>query len=336
MKRVLLTGIGGFIGSHFLEHFLEHTDWQIIGIASWRHKGIPERVLDSEIYQKYFDRVTMLTHDLAAPMSEQTKARLGQIDYVVNLASDSHVDRSITEPVPFVQNNVSLILNMLEYARESKPSAFIQISTDEVYGVAPPGVAFPEWSSVVPSNPYSGSKAAQEALAIAYWRTYGVPVVITSTMNNFGQRQDPEKFVPLVIRKVLNGEKVTLHAYPGCKVPGSRFYLHARNHADAVLYLLQNRKPALYSNGDAFPDRFNVVGNKEVDNLTMAQFVANVIGKPLKYELVDSHVSRPGHDPRYALDGTKIANLGWIAPVEFESSLRTTIEWTLRNPHWLR
>lgn len=336
MKRVLLTGIGGFIGSHFLEHLLEHTDWEIVGIASWHHKGIPERVLDSLIYQRHRDRVSVLTHDLTTPFSEHTKARIGPVDYIVNLASDSHVDRSITDPVPFVLNNVNLMLNMLEYAREVKPKSFIQISTDEVYGVAPVGVNFPEWASIMPSNPYSASKAAQEAIAIGYWRTYGVPVIISNTMNNFGQRQDPEKFVPLVIRKVLNGETVTLHAYPGCQVAGSRFYLHARNHADAVLFLLNNVDPPLYSKGDSLPGRFNIVGDKEVDNLSMAQFIADTIGKPLLYTMVDSHESRPGHDTRYALDGTKIRELGWKAPVEFEPSLIATIEWTLKNPEWLK
>jgi dTDP-glucose 4,6-dehydratase len=229
-----------------------------------------------------------------------------------------------------------LILNMLEYAREVKPEVFIQISTDEVYGVAPIGVEFPEWSSVVPSNPYSASKAAQEAICIGYWRTYGVPVVITTTMNNYGQRQDKEKFVPLVIRKVLAGETVTLHAYPGCQVAGSRFYLHARNHADAVLHLLKGIIPKLYANGDALPDRFNVVGDREVNNLDMAQFIARVVGKELRYVMTDSHLSRPGHDTRYALDGSAMRKIGWRAPVDFEESLEATIQWTLKHPKWLR
>jgi dTDP-glucose 4,6-dehydratase len=336
-KHVLLTGVGGFIGSHFLEHFLEKTDWTITGIASWRHKGIPERISDSIIYQANKDRVKILTHDLSAPLLVQTKERIGAVDYIVNVASDSHVDRSITDPVPFVLNNTHLILNMLEYAREVRPSAFIQISTDEVYGVAPPGVNFPEWSPTIPSNPYSASKAAQEAIAIGYWRTYGVPIVITSTMNNFGERQDPEKFVPLVIRKVLAGETVTLHAYPGCQVAGSRFYLHARNHADAVLFLLQrNDKPPLYANGFGLPARFNVVGDREVDNLAMAQFIADIVGKELRYTMSDSQLSRPGHDTRYALDGKALRDLGWKAPVDFEDSLEATIRWTLKHPSWLR
>jgi dTDP-glucose 4,6-dehydratase len=335
-KRVLLTGVGGFIGSHFLEHFLENTTWQITGVASWRHKGIPERVLDSEIYQAHKERVQIITHDLSAPLSNQAKERIGGVDYIVNLASDSHVDRSITDPVPFVQNNVNLMLNMLEYAREVKPESFIQTSTDEVYGVAPPGVDYAEWSRILPSNPYSGSKAAQEAIAIGYWRTYGVPVVITNTMNNFGERQDPEKFVPLVIRRVLADEKVILHSYPGCKIAGSRFYLHARNHADAVLHILRNSTPRLYHEGYGEPDRFNIVGDREVDNLTMAQFIAERVGKPLKYEMLDSHFSRPGHDTRYALDGNKLRLTGWQAPVDFEHSLDATIRWTLKNPEWLR
>lgn len=334
MTRVLLTGVAGFIGSHTLQHLLEKTDWDIVGVASWKHKGTPERV--EQVLSKnpsWIERVTIITHDLESPFTEMTKKRIGTIDYIVNVASESHVDRSITHPVPFVQNNVNLALNMLEFAREVKPKKFIQISTDEVYGVAPEGVNHKEWSPIVPSNPYSASKAAQEAIAISYWRTYGVPIVITNTMNNFGEMQDGEKFIPLLINKISNGEEVTLHGREG--YIGSRFYLHARNHADAILFLLLNVEPTLYREGvDLVPDRFNVVGESEVDNLEMGEMVAKIVGKPLLYRLEDVHAQRPGHDRRYALDGSKLKSLGWVAPFSLEESLETTIKWTLTHPLW--
>lgn len=335
MKRVLLTGAGGFIGSHALEHFLVKTEWELICPVTFRHKGVPERIVDSKHYQANQDRVTIFTHDLTAPFSPVQLKRLeaeGGIDYVVNFASESHVDRSITEPVPFIRNNVECTLNLLELARELKPRAFVQVSTDEVYGPALAGTRHAEWSTIIPSNPYSASKAAQEAIAISYWRTYGVPVVITNTMNNIGERQDPEKFVPKVMRAVLNGEAVTVHGGKGAI--GSRFYLHARNHADAILFLLQRVKPVLFPYADR-PDRFNVVGDVELNNLELAQKIAGCMGRELKYRLEDFHSTRPGHDLRYALDGSKLAALGWRAPVDFDASLRKTVEWTMENPEWL-
>jgi len=331
VKRILLTGVAGFIGSHTLEHLLINTDWEIIGVASWKHKGMPERI--QETVEKYKERVTIITHDLETPFTELTKKRIGHIDYILNIASESHVDRSIDTPVPFVTNNVNLMLNMLELAREVKPEVFLQISTDEVYGAAPEGVDFPEWSTILPSNPYSASKAAQEAIAISYWRTYGVPLVITNTMNNFGERQDKEKFVAKVIDKCLKEEVVPVHGNE--KHIGSRFYLHARNHADGLLFILKNLPPKKYDEKVDRPDRYNIVGEKELSNLEMAELVAKLVGKPLKYELVDFHSTRPGHDSRYALDGSKLKGLGWIPPFTIEESLKKTIDWTLNNPLWL-
>jgi dTDP-glucose 4,6-dehydratase len=337
MKRVLLTGVAGFIGSHILEHILATTDWEVVGIASWTHKGTPERIEESKYYQTNKKRVTIITHDLVAPFTEITKKRIGHVDYIINCASESHVDRSITDPVPFVKNNVALVLNMLEFARESKPEIFVQVSTDEVYGVAKEGGDHPEWDVILPSNPYSGSKAAQEAIAISYWRTYGVPVVITNTMNNFGERQDPEKYVAMLIKKIVSGEEVTVHGKPG-KI-GTRFYLHARNHADAICYIIKNLKPEMYTDeGETLrPSRYNIVGNREIDNLEMAQIVAEILGKPLNYRFDDYHANRPGHDRRYGLTGDKLQKLGWTPPIEFEKSMRKYVGWTLKpeNKHWL-
>jgi dTDP-glucose 4,6-dehydratase len=325
-KRVLLTGISGFVGSHLMSHLLKNTDYEIVGIASWRHKGMPTRVADDENYKKDIDRVKIITHDLQAPITPDLIEKIGHIDIILNLASDSHVDRSITDPVPFVMNNVSSTLNMLEFARICKPELFIQFSTDEVYGQAKKGEYHKEWDAIKPSNPYSASKAAQEALAVSYWRTYSVPLIITNTMNIYGQYQDKEKFVPLVIDKIMKGETVYIHGYPDKKEAGTRFYLHARNIADAVTFMIQNVEPKLYPEIDR-PERFNVVGEVELDNLTLAQKIAELLGKELKYEIVSFHASRPGHDLRYALDGKKLQDYGHKYPVSFEDSLKATVEW---------
>lgn len=325
-KRILLTGIGGFVGSHLMSHLLKNTDYEIVGIASWQHKGMPTRVADDENYKKYIDRVKIITHDLSAPITPDVKEKIGHIDIILNLASDSHVDRSITDPVPFVKNNVNLALNMLEFAREIKPELFLQFSTDEVYGQAKKDEYHREWDAMKPSNPYSASKGCQEMLAIAYWRTYGVPVIITNTMNIFGQFQDKEKFCPLVIDKVMKGETVYIHGYPDKKEAGTRFYLHARNICDAVLFIIKNVEPKPYPEIDR-PERFNIVGEVELDNLTFAQKIADILGKELKYEIVSFHASRPGHDLRYALSGQKIKDYGYNYPVSFEESLKATVEW---------
>lgn len=330
MKTVLLTGISGFVGSHILSHLLKNTDYNVVGIASWEHKGMPSRILEDENYQTFKDRVRIVTHDLGAPLTDDVIAKIGKADIILNIASDSHVDRSITHPVPFVKNNVAVALHMLEYSRTAKPEIFIQFSTDEVYGQALPGVYHKEWECINPSNPYSASKAAQEAIAISYWRTYGVPVVITNTMNVYGQRQDWEKFIPLCVKKILAGDKISIHGYPDEKQSGTRFYIHARNVADAILYIIQNVKPKMYPENDRL-ERFNIVGEKEIDNLSLAQMIADILGKPLDYEIVSFHATRPGHDLRYALDGQKLKDYGYQFKVTFEDSFKKTVEWLAKN-----
>jgi len=334
-KVVALSGVGGFIGAHILEAILNDTNWKVVGIASWKHMGTPERieeVLKSNPLWKH--RVTIITHDLSSPIPRRTQERIGHVDYIINAAAESHVDRSIEDPVPFIQNNVNVALNMLEFARICKPEVFIQVSTDEVYGVAPEGTNHPEWAPIVPSNPYSASKACQEAIAISYWRTYGVPVVITNTMNNFGEMQDPEKFMAKIIRFAASGEEIPVHGTED-KI-GSRFYLHARNHADALLFLL-GKKPTMYEDGKhTYPDRYNVVGDTELDNLEVVERISEVMPEyEINYRFVDFHSTRPGHDHRYALDGTKLKKAGWKAPVPFKVSLSRYVKWTLKNPIWL-
>lgn len=331
--RVLLTGAAGFLGSHALRHFMVNTNLDVVCPVSFAHKGLPERIVTAVDHDHWWPRITIVKCDLSTPINDTTASLFGDVDFIVNYASDSHVDRSITDPVPFIKNNVDLVLYLLEYARIAKPKVFLQISTDEVYGPAPEGHAHAEWEAIIPSNPYSASKAAQEAIAISYWRTYGVPVVITNAMNLIGETQDPEKFIPMVIGKVLRGEEVSIHASADGKI-GSRFYLHARNMADAVLFLLKRGGVSMYSDGADRPDKYHIVGEREVNNLEMAQLIAKFLNRDLHYSLVDFHTSRPGHDLRYALDGKKIADLGWAMPIPLEESLQHLIQWTLANPMW--
>jgi dTDP-glucose 4,6-dehydratase len=329
MTRLLLTGVAGFAGHHIVEHVLATTDWEVVGLASFRHRGCPRRLAHLEN-----DRLQVLHADLSAPINERLAEEIGAVDYIIHAAAESHVERSLAEPRSFIENNVAVTITMLEFARRCRPRALIQVSTDEVYGPAVAPHRHREWEPVIPSNPYSASKAAQEAVAIAYWRSYGVPMLISNCMNLIGERQDVEKFVPMVMRRVLAGEAVPIHWDGLSGAIGSRHYLHARNHADALLWLLQRPQRGCFPDVDR-PDRWHIVGELEVDNLELATMIAAVIGKPLRAEYVDFHQSRPGHDLRYALDGAKLAATGWRPPVPFASSLERTVEWTMRHPEWL-
>ena len=334
MKRVLLTGASGFVGSHVLRHILVNTDWFVVCPTTFTHKGLTDRIrVACEGLDDAYSRIKVIKCDLTSPISPITAHEFGKIDYVINVASESHVDRSIEHPAPFIINNVALICHLLDWARVAQPEKIVQVSTDEVYGPAPLGYAHREWEDQhFPSNPYSASKAAQEDIAFSYWRTYGLPIAITNTMNIIGETQDTEKFMPMVIKKVLNGETMKIHASPTGEV-GSRFYLHARNQADGLLHVLNQPFPA-YGESDV-PQRFHIVGEREVDNLEMALMIAEAVGKPLRYELEDFHSSRPGHDLRYALDGKKITDTGWTLPIPLKESIQRTVEWTLQHPEWL-
>jgi dTDP-glucose 4,6-dehydratase len=216
---------------------------------------------------------------------------------------------------------------MLEYAREL-PSlkTFFYFSTDEVFGPALGDTLYKEWDRHRPTNPYSASKSAGEQLCVSYENTYKVPLMTVNVMNAFGERQHVEKFIPLCIKKVLNGDKVYIHSYPDKQRSGTRFYIHGRNIANAVLFLIQNGK---------IGEKYNISGEREVSNLEMAQLIAEYVGKELNYEMVDFHSDRPGHDLRYGLDGSKLFSMGFKLPLNFEESLKKTVKWTLENQQWL-
>ena len=337
-KRVLLTGIAGSIGIHTLAHIMRNTDWHVVGIDSFNHRGWADRLGNHfAAHPEDVERTTIITHDLQAPFSDLTKRRIGHIDYIISMASLSDVEASIQNPVDFYLNNTALVLHLLQYAREVKPEKFIQISTDEVYGpTTGKNDGYEEWATLLPSNPYAGSKASQEMACIAWWRSYGVPLIITNTMNNLGEMQSGSKY-PVMIQKALaKDETLTIHSIGG--EIGSRSYIHSRNFADALVFLLKNVTPHIHEPGKVDrPDRFHIAGDKQVDNLELVKLIAKLMGKgeTFKYELVDVHSTRPGHDPHYGLNADKIKKLGWTAPLTFEESLKNTIQWQTENPKWI-
>lgn len=288
--RLLLTGAGGFVGSHIAEYMAEATDWEIVPVP-FIHRGLARQI--------------------------------GHIDYIIHAAALADVRTSLEEPGETIQLNVNATLDMLEMARQLRPRAFIQISTNEVYGPACQGL-HGEWSPIVPGSPYAASKAAQEAIAIAYWRSYHVPVVITNTQNLFGERQQPNKLIPTCVRKVMSGEPVALAA-------GSNYWLHARDHAAALLFLLRGQ-PALYP--AERPDRFNIRGDQELTNERIAELVADALGLPL-HCLSTGKSDQPGHDASYALDSKKLSGLGWHPVLPVEESIRRTALSFASHPEWL-
>lgn len=339
-KRILLTGISGFVASHLFEHIMINTDWSVVG--SYRNNTAGSLLRIEEILSKrpeWNDRLTLLRLDLNDTINHTDKKRIGKIDVVIHAAANSHVDRSITNPMEFVQDNCVATVKLLEYVRQlpvdDRP-LFYYFSTDEVFGPAPKDRNYTEEDRHRPNNPYAAAKSASEQFVQAYGNTYGIKFIISNCMNIIGERQDPEKYVGLVINKVLKGEKLSVHASPSGE-PGKRHYLHARNIASAVTFLIENGQSG---------ERYNVVGDKEVDNLEMAQLIAQYVNEwqtqhgqtptPLVYELVDFHSSRPGHDLRYGLDGSKLKSMGFSYPVSFEDTLKRVVFWTLDNKErWL-
>lgn len=319
-KKLLLTGGCGFIGHHIVEGVLKNTDWDIIIIDRLDISGNTKRLTDIAIWEKEKHRVKFLWWDLKAELNGHLKKEIGEVNYIWHLAASSHVDRSIADPMSFVMDNVVGTCNLLNFARTLKTlELFVNFGTDEVFGPAPEGVFYKEWDRYKSGNPYAASKAGAEELCVAFENTYKLPIVCTHTMNVFGERQHPEKFIPITIKKVLGGGKLTIFN-------GMRTWIHARNVCSALLFLTKNAKAG---------EKYNIVGEKEVSNLNMAKKIAKVIGKDLDYELVDAHASRPGHDFRYALDGTKMRETGWDLPKNFDESLEKTIKWSLEHKEWL-
>lgn len=322
MKRILLTGAAGFIGHYVLYKLLDLGTGAVHVTVLDRldHSGNLNRL--SEMGMPH-PNMRFVFHDLRAPINDQLAEQLGPFEHILHLAAATHVDRSITDPMAFVLDNVVATCNLLNYAVARRPHRFIYFSTDEVFGPAPPGVAYKEDDRYRSGNPYAATKAGAEELAIAYHNTYQLPVIVTHTMNVLGVRQNPEKFLPSTIGKVRDGQTVTIHADKTCTKPGSRFYIDGEDVAEAIGFLLDAGTPG---------EKYNIVGSEEIDNRDLALRIAEAVGRELRYEMVDFHSSRPGHDLRYALDGGKMKRLGW-SPKPLD--IKRIVDHYLSHPQWL-
>ena len=327
-KKVLVTGGAGFIGHHIIHYLLNETNYDIVSLDRLDYSGSYNRI-QQVIGQneKWRRRVKIVWYDLKAEMNLITAKQINKPDIILHLAAASHVDRSIIEPLSFVLDNVVGTVNLLNYAKSlTKLEKFIYFSTDEVFGPAPLNIKYKENDRYNSGNPYAASKAGAEEMCVAYNNTYKMPIIITHTMNVLGERQHPEKYLPKIINHILNKKTLTIHSNKNKTKAGSRFYIHAKDVADAIYFILKKGKAG---------EKYNIVGSKELDNLELAKIVSKHIGKKLKYKFVDFHSSRPGHDLRYALDGNKLRKIGWQPQKNIEQRIKDTVDWTILNEDWL-
>ncbi len=346
-KTILITGGAGFVGHHCVEHVLKNTDWNIIVLDAltyagnmnrivelmekfYAHKNPDERVKTAGIEVLGSNRLKFIWHDLRASISPNIHALMGKLDYCIHFAAESHVDRSLQDSIPFAMSNVVGTSHLLEYLKHHQQDCKTLIfSTDEVFGAASERVYFKEHDQFRPSNPYAASKIGEEMMAYSFAHAFDLPISIVRSTNIIGEAQHPEKFIPKTIKDIIENRKVTLHGKSREDL-SSRCWVHARNVADGLLFLLEKAGKKEF---------YNITG-EEKTILDMADWIHEEIrGRKLydnEIEFVDFHTARPGHDKRYALDDTKIRNLGWVPPVDLEHSLKKTVRWTLNNEKWLK
>ncbi len=313
--KLVVTGGAGFIGSNFIRHVLrEHADDRVVNLDKLTYAGNPENVADLQRDPRY----TFVHGDICD--AALVRDVLRGVDAVVNFAAESHVDRSLVEPDAFLKTDVFGVMTLLEAVRELRIPRLLHISTDEVYGSVSEGSST-EQDPLRPSNPYSASKAGGDLLALAYWRTHGVPVVITRSSNNFGPYQYPEKVVPLFITNALDDQPLPLYG-DGRNVRDWLFVLD--NCAAIDLVLRRGRDGEVY----------NVGGGHEVENVVLTHEILRLTGKT---EALIRRVSdRPGHDRRYSVDSTKMRRLGWSPRHPFAAALETTVRWYREHEAWWR
>ncbi len=314
MKRVLVTGGAGFIGSHFVKYALrQHPDWHIVNLDKLSYAGNLDNLTELPDAKRHeFVKGDIADHDLVAKLWQD------KFDYVVSFAAETHVDRSILWADDFIKTDVLGTFVLLEAARQFGVERFIQISTDEVYGSIESG-SFTEQSPLNPRNPYSASKAGADRLAFAYFATHKVPVIITRCSNNFGPNQYPEKFIPLFVTNALEGKPLPLYG-DGKNI---RDWIYAEDHCAAVDFLIGRGQVG---------GVYNIAGGNEVENVEIARTICRHLGKP--ESLIQFVKDRPGHDRRYSLDAGKLAKLGWKPNRDFHAALRSTVDWYVQNPGW--
>lgn len=314
--KILVTGGAGFIGSNFIRHILtQRPDAVIVNYDKLTYAGnlANLRAIDRD------PRYSFLRGDICDATAVEPAMR--GCDVVVHFAAESHVDRSIYEPAAAIETNVRGTFTLLQVARKLAVSRFLHISTDEVYGDLPPGVFANEDSPVIPSSPYSASKAGSDLLVRSYVRTYNFPALITRSSNNYGPYQFPEKFLPLLITNALDDKPLPIYG----DGKQQRDWLHVEDNCRGILAVLERGQ---------IGEVYNIGGLDVVENLEMARRLLSVVGKP---ETLLTYVKdRPGHDRRYALDCSKIErHLGWKPSISLDRGLQQTIAWYRENPDWI-
>ncbi|MEI8128567.1 MAG: dTDP-glucose 4,6-dehydratase [bacterium] len=312
MKKLLVTGGAGFIGSCFIRHILnKYPDYKVINLDALTYAGNIENLKDIKDNPNYtFVKGNICDKKLARDL-------ISQVDCVVNFAAESHVDRSIIAPEIFIETNVQGTLSLLQACKEIGIERYLQVSTDEVYGSLGKTDYFTEKTPIAPNSPYSASKASADLLVRAYFETYALPTLITRCSNNYGPFQYPEKLIPFFISQLLKGEKVPVYG-DGLNV---RDWLYVYDHCEAIDTVLHNGKVG---------EVYNIGGHNEKTNLEITKIILCAMGKDensIKYV-----EDRLGHDKRYAIDNTKIqTQLGWKPAVTFEEGIKLTIDWYLGN-----
>ncbi|MGB7435032.1 MAG: dTDP-glucose 4,6-dehydratase [Candidatus Acidiferrum sp.] len=314
--KILVTGGAGFIGSNFIRHVLGlRKGYQVLNFDKLTYAGNLANVAAVESDPNY----RFVKGDICD--LEAVEVAIRGCDAVVHFAAESHVDRSIYQPATAIDTNVVGTSNLLQVARATGISRFVQISTDEVYGDIPPGAFADETFRIVPSSPYSASKAGADLLALSYVRTYGFPTMITRSSNNYGPFQFPEKFMPLMIMNALDGKPVPIYG----DGKQQRDWLHVEDNCRGILAVLERGH---------IGEVYNIGGLDIVENLALAKRLLRLAGKP---DSLLSHVQdRPGHDRRYALSCEKIKQeLAWEPQISLEDGLRQTIDWYRSNSTWV-
>lgn len=315
MKTYLVTGGAGFIGSRFVNFILEkYDDIRVVNIDKLTYAGNPENIKQLSDDERHI----FCKDDICNEQRIREIFQLYKPNYVVNFAAESHVDRSIGKPEDFIQTDVFGTFILLEASREYKIDKFIQISTDEVYG-STLGDPFRETDTLMPSSPYSASKTAADRLAYSYFKTYDLPVIITRASNNYGSHQYPEKLIPLFITNAMDDKPMPLYG-DGLNV---RDWLYVEDHCAAVDFIISKGVDG---------EVYNVGGGNELTNIVITDTILEMTGK--SSDLIKFVNDRPGHDRRYALDCTKLIDLGWKAETDFEDAMKNTVEWYQNNRSW--
>lgn len=312
--KLLVTGGAGFIGSNFIHYWLKnHPQDQIVNLDALTYAGHLESLKDVEGSPNY----QFIKGDIVSP--EDVKKAMDGIDIIVHFAAESHVDRSIIDPLKFVKTNVSGTVQMLEAALDFKVKRFHHVSTDEVFGqLGPDDPAFNEQTPYAPRTPYAASKSGSDHLVRAYYQTYGLPITVTNCSNNFGSYQDPEKLIPRFITNLLEGQKVPLMG----QGENIRDWLYVDDHSRAIEVVLQKGKV-----GETY-----CVGGEEKSNLEVTKKILAILEKDDSW--IEHVEERLGHDFRYAIDDSKIKMLGWEPQHNFEEGLKKTVEWYKENEWW--